>query len=61
MIISIREVMAKVSKMIMFINNLHPDGKTELPGGERKDAANKVARAAVSRVDQTFALSVCHQ
>ena len=35
--------------------------KTEIPGGEREDAANKVARAAVSRVDQTFALSVCHQ
>ena len=37
------------------------DGKTGIPGGERKDAANKVARAAMSRVDQTFALSVCHQ
>ena len=37
------------------------DGKTGIPGGERKDAANKVARTAVSRIDQTFALSVCHQ
>ena len=34
------------------------DSKTQTPGGEREDAANKVARAAVSRVDQTFALSV---
>ena len=35
------------------------DSKTEIPGGERKDAANKVARTAVSRIDQTFALLVC--
>ena len=48
-----------ISKMIMFINNLHPDGKTELPGGEREDAADIVARAAMPRVDQTFPLLVC--
>ena len=53
-----RKVILKVSKVIMFINNLHPDSKTEIPGGEREDAANRVARAAVSRVDQTFPLSV---
>ena len=35
------------------------DGKTGIPGGERKDAANIVARALMSWVDHTFALLRC--
>ena len=51
--------MIEVSMITMFINNLLPRRrKTEIPGGERKDATNIVARAAMSRIDQTFALLV---
>ena len=47
--------MIAASKTIKFLNKLH---LKQIPGGEREDAADIVARAAVPRVDQTFPLSV---
>ena len=42
-----------------FHQHLHPDIKTQIPGGERKDATNIIGCAPMSRVDQTFPLLVC--